>query len=487
MRILLVNWVDHRDPAGRGGGVTVYQRNLVAALERLPGVEVATLASGLAHDLRPGRAPRVVALPPVGGERARRFQMVNSGVLAPSHADFGNPAQVDHAPTEAAFAAFLRRTGPWTAVHFNNLEGLPAGVLRAVPPETRVVLSLHNYYPFCPQVNLWQHEREACTDFRGGVACVTCLPVRPNRTALRLAYAAEWQLARFGGGPGTWAGDKVLRPAMAAGWRALRGMVRVARRGGGAPAPAPSGGDPALHFAERRAAMVGLINAHCARVLCVSDRVRQIALQYGLDAGRAMTLPIGTDQAAAWQRSAARPGFLAADGTLRLAYLGYMRADKGFPFLMAALAALPPDRARRLHLTVAARPGDTAMTAAMAALRPRLASLTHVPGYAHSDLDALLAGVDLGVVPVMWEDNLPQVALEMHARHIPILCSDRGGARELGNCDALVFRAGDAGDFARALDGVLDGRVQPADYFRAARPPGGMDSHAAELLRHYGG
>ena len=46
-----------------------------------------------------------------------------------------------------------------------------------------------------------------------------------------------------------------------------------------------------------------------------------------------------------------------------------------------------------------------------------------------------------GVVPVLWHDNLPQVAIEMHARHIPLLTSDMGGAQELGNCPEMVFAA----------------------------------------------
>jgi len=233
--------------------------------------------------------------------------------------------------------------------------------------------------------------------------------------------------------------------------------------------------------------MVALLNAHAARVLCVSDRVRQIALAHGLDPGRAQTCYIGTGHAGLWAQTAPRPGFLAPDGTLRLAYLGYMRADKGFGFLMAALAALPADQARRLHLTVAARPGPPGMMVAMAALAPRLASLTHRPGYTHADLDGLLAGVDLGLVPVLWEDNLPQVGLEMHARHIPLLCSDRGGAQELGNCPDLVFRAGDAADFARALARVLDGALTPAQAFAQARPPRTMDEHATEMIGQYRG
>jgi glycosyltransferase involved in cell wall biosynthesis len=231
--------------------------------------------------------------------------------------------------------------------------------------------------------------------------------------------------------------------------------------------------------------MVALINRHCHRVLCVSDRVRQIALDMGVDSGLAATCRIGSAQAAVWTRTAPRARFLAPDGTLRLAYLGYMRRDKGFPFLLEALSALPAPVAARLHLTVAARRGEPDVMAALRALSPRLASLTHHDGYSHDQLDGLLARVDLGLVPVMWEDNLPQVAIEMHARHIPLICSDLGGARELGNCPDLVFRAGDRDDFARVLAAVLHGRITPADYFRNAIAPTDPETHLDALLGHY--
>lgn len=483
MRVLHVNWMDYHDPLRRGGGVSVYQRNLIAALERQPGVEAVFLASGVAHGLRAG-APKVVELPRAKGERTRRWQLVNAGVLAPSHADFASPAQLDHPATVAAFADFVARTGPYDVIHYNNLEGLPASVLAlgARWPNTRQVLSLHNYYPFCPQVNLWRREAAACTDFRDGSACVTCLPHRANPRMIRAAYGVEWQMQRLGAGPGTPLFDRALRPVLGWGWRSLRRLAL--RRPAATPEAAPSDG---AAFARRRAGMVALINAHCHAVLCVSDRVRQIATRYGIAPGIARTSYIGSPQAGAWSRTTARPAFLAPDGTLRLAFLGYMRADKGFPFLLEALGALPSEQAARLHLTVAARRGDDEVMAALKTLAPRLASLTHLDGYSHAELEGLLEGVDLGVVPVMWEDNLPQVAIEMHARHIPLLCSDMGGARELGNCPALVFRAGDTGDFARALGGVLEARVTPADYWRSARPPVDPESHLAELMEVYRG
>lgn len=474
IRVLFVNWVDDDDPAGRGGGIRIYQRNTVAAFGARPELTVGVVSTGLAHSLR-ARAPRVVPVPPPRDARVRRWAMVDSGVLAPAHADFGNPAQVSHPPTEAAFARFLAETGPWDAVHFNSLEGLPAAAMAvARKAGARVILSLHNHYPICPQVNLWQRESEHCVDFRGGAACHDCLPMRPNRAAIRFAYAMEWRLGRFGLGHPVY--ERAIRPTMVRAWRSLRALRSGARRAPLAEAPAPG---------DRRAGMVAAINASCDLVLCVSGRVRQIALAHGISPAIAVTCPIGTPHAQAWPRTAPRPAFPGPEAPLRLAYLGYMRRDKGFGFLLEALGVLPPQMLARLYLTVAARPGPPQMQQALTALAPRMAGLVQHAGYAQSDLDALLAPIDLGLVPVLWEDNLPQVALEMHARHIPLLCSDRGGAAELQHCPQLVFRAGDATDFGRALIRVLNRRLRPADAFAAARVPLTPEQHLEVLLGHY--
>lgn len=519
MRLLLYNWVDCLDEENRGGGVTLYQKNLMRACIAAGDIDVRVLSAGISYDLLPGR-PRWERLRHGPGEaRARRFEIVNSGVLAPAHNAFGDAAQIDHPATVAAFADFLEREGPFDAVHFNNLEGLPAMVLALRPrfPATRFVLSLHNYYPLCPQVNLWWQERAHCADFDGGRACTDCLPHRHNGQVVRAAHALAYRLKRAGIRPGTALFDRVFRTVMRTGGRGLR-LLTCSRRGlrraavrmqgrmqlgtqpgmrGGmqletsidrAPRAMlmPAGPPPAAEaFAARRARMVALINAHCDRVLCVSDRVRALAEAHGLHPGILRTSYIGTAHAARFAATPPRPAILRADGTLGLGYLGYMRADKGFPFLMAALAALPDTTLSRLRLTVAARSGTPEMMQAMAALAPRLAGLHHVDGYSHDELDTLLDGVALGLVPVMWEDNLPQVALEMHARHIPLLTSDLGGARELGNCPDLVFRAGDKADFAAALGRVLSEQVSAADYWRQARAPVDMEAHLAALWRVY--
>jgi glycosyltransferase involved in cell wall biosynthesis len=56
----------------------------------------------------------------------------------------------------------------------------------------------------------------------------------------------------------------------------------------------------------------------------------------------------------------------------------------------------------------------------------------------------------------LWEDNLPQVAIECVASGVPILTSNRGGAQELLDCRDLVFQAGSRADFYTKLQGILD-------------------------------
>ena len=51
MKVLFYNWVDYLDDEKRGGGVTVYQRNVIRALEAVEDVETVFLSSGISYDL----------------------------------------------------------------------------------------------------------------------------------------------------------------------------------------------------------------------------------------------------------------------------------------------------------------------------------------------------------------------------------------------------------------------------------------------------
>lgn len=485
-RILYYNWVDYLDGEARGGGVTLYQGAVMAGMQARDDVEAVFLSAGLSYDL-PARGPRWEAVRHgAPQDRDRRFEIVNSGVLAPAHHSFGDPTQLSHDATCDVFFDFVTATGPYDVIHFNNLEGLPAEVLqiKAYCPDTRVVLSLHNYYPICPQVNLWAQERESCEDFQDGARCGSCLVHRHDARLLRLANGVSYRLRCAGLKPGTWAYDAMFRGVIGGGARAMRVLRRLRRKQVNVPVlSAEAAAIQAGVFAKRRVRMTALINLHCDLVLCVSDAVRVLSERYGIAPELTRTSYIGTQAAQLFAHTMQKP--MLPEQTLTLGYLGYMRRDKGFFFLLDALEALPANIAARIRIVVAARSANRATMARLTQLEERLAGVIHHDGYTHDDLDAVLASVDVGVVPVLWHDNLPQVAIEMHARHIPLLTSDRGGASELGGCAQMTFMAGDVQDFASRLAGLLAGKVDMAAYWRGARVPIDMPAHVTNLLALY--
>ena len=476
-RILHYNWVDYLDPEKRGGGVSLYQRNLMSASSD----EMRFLSAGISYDLL-SRAPRweQVRHGP-DKDRERRFEIVNSGLLSPAHHAFGTAAHITHAATEKVFADFLEKTGPYQVIHFQNLEGLPAQALKAAKNHgAMVVFSFHNYYPICPQVNLWQRETSLCEDYADGQACEGCVTNKHPAAHLRLANALSWHLKIWGINPGSPTFDRIFGIAMRVGRRLPK---RLFARAAPAAKASESAQPKTNAFADRRAQMIELINTQCDVVLCVSDAVGRIAADYGIRPDLLQTSYIGTRHAELFAKTKPRP---LKTEPLSLAFLGYMRRDKGFFFLLDALETLPDDVLSRLRLVVAARRGDDRTMDRLDALRVRLGGLDHYDGYGHGDLENILYDVDVGLIPVLWHDNMPQVAIEMHARHIPLLTSDLGGAQELGNCPEMVFRAGDTQDFAKRIHMLLNEGLDAKAYWADARAPIDMQTHIEELHEIYG-
>lgn len=489
MNILFYNWVDYDDLEDRGGGVSVYQKNLINEFLRSGEDRLCFLSSGIAYDF--GARPYVRGL--LGKQGVRRFEIVNSGVLSPAHHSFFSRAAISHPETEAVFSDFLEREGPFDLLHFNNLEGLPANVLalRKKFPATRFIFSLHNYYAFCPQVNLWYQEKEHCVDHANGERCTSCLLYEVSAASVVNANRLAFFLKKFGFMPGGFTFETAfkygptVKGVLSCLLRPMQALYRkrvLEGRGGGLASLKPD----VRPFAGRRETFVDLINENVDWVLAVSRRVGEIAAEFGIAEGKIVVSYIGTRHAEIYEREAYRRRALLNDsGELVLCYLGYMRRDKGLYFLLDALDQLPRDVASRVRLVVAARNTDPWALAKLKGLAVRYRDVLYADGYTHDQLGAVLKDVTLGVVPVLWEDNLPQVAVEMFCRGIALLCSDKGGAKELGGAAAFTFRAGDAEDFSRAVVSVLDGDVTAEDFWRHSIKPTLMQEHVASLRSLY--
>ncbi|HEX9991662.1 MAG TPA: glycosyltransferase [Acidimicrobiales bacterium] len=471
-RVLHCNWAPYWSRPLVGGGVSVYCKSLMDGLaggER--GWSPSFLCAGYEQQADPG-PPHVRAVANPLHPGVPTFSMVDSPVPAPSVLKFHDPdGDVRRPPVEACFAAFLREHGPFDVVHFHNLEGLTADCLRvAKEAGARVVLSLHNYWTVCPQVQLWQYDDHACTDWFEGRGCAGCLRdaveterfLAERRAGLPPRYEA---VATPDGGTGPLASPLVVR-------------------GADQPSLVPA-------YRRRRPAIVGLVNECVDAALAVSERSAEVLAARGIDRSLLSTLYIGTS-AAEFRPPPGNPAVPAPGAPFRLVYLGEARRDKGFFFLLDELRRLGDDELAGLHLTVACRVTEPAELRMAATGRGRLLSLAeslhtldYRPGYDHASLPALLAGAHLGVVPPLWEDNLPQVALELIACRVPVLCSARGGAKEFVRHPAFVFDPGVDGDLVARLRALRADPALLADFWSAARPPTTVAAHLDELVAVY--
>jgi glycosyltransferase involved in cell wall biosynthesis len=236
------------------------------------------------------------------------------------------------------------------------------------------------------------------------------------------------------------------------------------------------------YFANRRKTFVSLINTHVDKVLAVSRRVSEIAENYGIEKDKLEIAYIGTNHAEGEWKFPKRRDF---EQHLTLCYMGYMRRDKGFYFFLQTLEQMPEEMAERINVIFAAKNTDNSAYERIEMLGKRLNKVFYTDGYTHEQLDEILRDADLGVIPVMWEDNLPQVAIEMVSHGVPILTSDLGGASELGNKAEFVFKNGDIGDFLNKLERLLNREIRLEAFWDDAMKLVTFDEHLKQLKASY--
>ena len=488
MKILFYNWVQFDDPERRGGGVSIYQRNLIEKLSADRTKEIYFLSSGIAYNFFKRRT-YFRRTSNIFRERCQTFELVNSAVLSPGHFSYDADAVLKDAKTSRVFMEFIDRYGPFDVIHLNNLEGVPAEILNVKDayPQTRLFLMLHNYYPFCPQVNFWKRESEMCHEYHDGFDCINCLPHRVNREIVVAAHCLAFHLKAVGARPDSWLFKRAFgmaRPFYAA-YRFIGRLLenREAQVAPQTEAPVLEELTPkAAYFVNRRTAFVSLINKNVDAVLAVSGRVAEIAANYGIDKNKLELAYIGTNHA---QDEGKYPKKRDFEQYLTLCYMGYMRRDKGFYFFLHTLEHMPVEMAKRINVIFAARNTDNAAYQRIELLGRRLNKVFYSDGYTHKQLDEILRHADLGVIPVLWEDNLPQVAIEMVSHGVPILTSDLGGASELGNNAQFVFKNDDVGDFLDKMAKLLNREIPLAAFWDHAMKLVTFEDHLQQLQAIY--
>ncbi len=424
-RPLRVLTVVHGFPPESWAGTEVLSLTLARAL-RDRGHEVSFFVRSPG---RPGQADRTTFREDFDGFRVHRF--VNRLAFG------GVDETYRFAPAEAAFDRVLAQEQP-DVVHLQHMIHLSTGLVdRCRVAGVPSVVSLSDFWARCARVQLIRPDRRNCTIPPPGLGCAACVKDRPGLVD-PLARLDRW----LGGLVEGWAdgvGQSV--PAQPPGWR--------------------KGREDAASLVRREAWMRDLLR-RADRVTVASATTLRRMMQLGLSREELVLSEYGLDTR--WLAAgppARRPR--APGAPLRVGFLGSLVWYKGLHVLAGAVAGLP-EGAAHVHVhgddTGGAEPVAAAEARRVADEARRLLGdrITFHGRYHHDDLAAIHAGLDVVVVPSVWQEAFGLVVRECHLARTPVVGSDIAGIAEgiEHDVNGLLFRTGDAGALRAALQRLLD-------------------------------
>ncbi len=520
IRVAFLGWARLSSQAREGSGYNLSASELAAGLA-LMGHHVCYLRSGMDYSLKPG----VFIKKHETWRGVECFDLYNSPNLSPAAANFGRLET--ESSCESQTKAILRWLDESRAkvVHVHSLEGYPLELVGAIRASGRaVVVTPHNYWYACPQVDLLHKEREVCLDYDGGQRCVECLSPedggrvisrrRREQTLVRLFGHAPYQSVRqvwlffkkhaTSAGrrkrPAKWSPPQ-LDPEVGMGFNVddatvhpgtvehhlkldeLDKLVVLGR----SPLDQNERFLAAPHhltvlndYGKRRLAGIEALN--CADLVIPPSRfVLQTFVEMGLKPANGRHVRLGQvhfDQLNRIVRRSpyygARPWTPDTDRPLRFAFHGTVRNNKGLEILASAIPMLSREIRQRCHFQIRAAGWDWTF-------RKRLSVFPEVQFCGGYDMLQLLASVgeyDVGILPHVWFENSPLVLLEhLHAGKF-VIASRLGGPPEwiVEGRNGTLFPAGDPQALAACITRLVRGEL---------RIPSPREIHENSTLRSY--
>lgn len=466
MRVVVVS---HLLPPRHEAGTEVYSTRLAAALSRRHEVVL------FAADDDPLLSPGVV--------RRRRLEGVDVVEVAePRRADRPDDSW-ENPRAAAAFDGLLAEMRP-DVVHFQNLRFLGFGLVAAAKRAgARTVLTLNDPWLLCARDGLLLDRQGAFCPGPELARCTNCLSgyrfglsaaeATVRRTAARVRRASGFDPTAL------------LR----------RAALALRRRSADATAPPPAelaeavsrrlaARDVALAAVDRFIAPSRFIAASFVAAGVAKERIT--VLSYGVDGPESSAARAGGDRAAAISSSGRsdRGQDAGVGRPLRVGFFGIIAPHKGADVLVDAIRRCPPGSvAAEIFGRDDLRPEYS---------RPLKQSAAGLPVRFHGafrpgDAPALLARVDVVVVPSRWPENLPQSALEARAHGVPVVASAAGGLAEIvrDGVDGRVFAPGDSAALAKILEQLSSDRALLTGYASRIEQPPTVESHAAAIEAMY--
>jgi glycosyltransferase involved in cell wall biosynthesis len=459
MKVLYYNYVP-LGQKGVGGGIAVYLNNLFGYLIDHPefGIEPIYLSSGMIFE----RGGGMYIQRDKDWNGIENYVLVNSPIIASQiEATSSLNELINDRSIIEMFDKFLAEHAEINVVHFHSFEGITTQVLKLKEkyPKIKFIHSVHDYTVLCQNAKFWARWGENCLHSIKKGQCQKCLgyyQVIPREEVLARRY--NWpEIHKYNH---IWM--RIFKKLKLFYCESIK---------------------TSSSFQTLREHNVAMINKYSDLELCVSNRVKQILEDAGVKSKKTITSYIGTKVAENCNYTNRTP---IETPIFTILYMGYASAAKGFYFVMDAfedMAMKYKTLCKTISLRFASKISDPSLYSRIEALKKDFHSVEVYPGYTHSDFPVIMNNVNLGIVPPLWEDNLPQVAIEMIANGIPVLTSRNGGAQELNSHPC--FRFNNQADFEEKIFKMLNDRSILTSYWQYCSKLTTMENHVKQLKKLY--
>ncbi len=350
-------------------------------------------------------------------------------------------------------------------IHIQSLLGWPASLTKvlgdlAVP----AIYTVQTYQTLCPVLTLYdQVAGELCTDFAEGRRCVRCLAARPSAFKIRMVQRIK-QLVP---------GSRFLVPSS----KRRRLAVTNQEPGTRNDEPLPPRSSLSEVYRKRREAFVSAMN-RLQMVIGMSRRVTDILVNHGVEATRTKTVHLVLEDFDSIRRKEPRTPM----PPLRLGLLNKATLMKGAGLLRDVLAGFSRDQVRLLVF-------GTQNTAGQSLLRPLLDSgVAELCGpYRREELDSVMAQIDVGLVPSIWEEAYGYVGPELLAAGVPLLASRIGGMPDYveDGVNGFLLPADNPEAWRAKINELIQSPAKVERLARGIKPVKTMREHGPELEAIY--
>jgi len=328
------------------------------------------------------------------------------------------------------FFVFLDKIKP-DVVHFQHLERLSVNLIRIVKAKNiPVILTLHDYWFICPQIQLLRDDGKPCCPPYGVKKCIYCVNVASGMVQTRIRNEIESKFG-FSAAVLRFIGTKFK-------WFALRGAARSMNR---------LWGNDSCAILERKNLMRQMLN-EADVIISPSKFLRKKFIDFAMPSEDIIYLKYGVNKKFL---SKFKKGALER---IRFGYVGTIIRHKGVRLLMDAFNKIKNEK---VELNIFGEGYDSYFQKIMVKIK-KDERIKYMGPFEYKNAVEVYSQIDVLVVPSIWYENAPLVIQEAFCTKTPVIASDIGGIPELvvNMRNGLLFKNGDVKSLLSQMCKVID-------------------------------